>query len=130
MSKKPMESDDWSGRSEALFRAARAEHAPSAADRARVRSALAQRLAGSAVAPATGDHAPVSSADGGVGAAITGKVVKIGLGVACVVAGAVAFVSLGDAPRPGTRKAEPANASQAAPPPSAVAPVARPSAVV
>ena len=91
MSKPPTEHDDWSPQAEALFHSARETHAPTEADRARVRGALSQKLAAAAGAPAAGGDAQPRLTDAGTGAsrAALGNFVKAGLGLACVMAGAV-----------------------------------------
>ena len=96
MNKRPTESDDWSEQSEALFHSARVAHAPTSADRARVRSELAQKLAAASGAPATGGDVQTRLADSGMTHAALGKLAKVGLGVACALVGAVAFIRAGD----------------------------------
>ena len=112
MSKTPTDPRDWSEQAESLFRAARAEHEPSAVDRVRVRSALAQRLAGSSAAPG-GSDAQASATGTGTSAAALGKLAKICIGVACAMTGAVALMRAGDAP-----------VTERAPPPAPSAPAA------
>ena len=96
MSKRPTEPDDWSAQSEALFDSARGAHAPTAADRERVRSALAQKLAAASGAPATLSDAQARLAGSGMSRAALGKLAKIGFGAACVLVGAAAFMRAGD----------------------------------
>lgn len=85
MSKPPPEPRDWSAASEALFRSARGEHAPSDAARERVRNALAQRLSEASNAPIAGADASLEAA--GKSDVAISTLVKIGLGVALVVTG-------------------------------------------
>lgn len=96
MSKRPTEPDDWSRQSEALFHDARGTHAPTAADRARVRSALAHKLAAASGASSFGGDAEPGLAATGARHAALVNLVKVGLGVACVTAGAFAFMRAGD----------------------------------
>ena len=97
MSKRPTEPDDWSSASETLFRAARTDYAPRAADRERVRNALAQRLADASNAPVTdaGSLLPAASTS----SVALSTLVKFGLGVVVVMAGVFAFMRAGDSPK-------------------------------
>jgi hypothetical protein len=97
VSKRPTEPDDWSSASETLFRAARTDYAPRAADRERVRNALAQRLADASNAPVTdaGSLLPAASKS----SVALSTLVKFGLGVVVVMAGVFAFMRAGDSPK-------------------------------
>jgi hypothetical protein len=90
VSKTPTDPGDWSSASEALFRASRGDHAPSERDRERVRNALARKLAESSHAPATSPAANVEFTTKS-GAAV-GKLVKLGVGAASVMAAGFAFM--------------------------------------
>lgn len=75
--------DDWSSGSQELFRAARSDHAPSAADRERVRRALAQRLAAT---PSGSSGAGVTSH----AASTLSRVLTIGFGVSLALVATIA----------------------------------------
>jgi hypothetical protein len=77
---------DWSSASDALFQAVRTDHDPTATDRARVRRALATRLGGGAPAALAVDGGAQAMARKGAHGATLGNIVKVSLGVACVVA--------------------------------------------
>lgn len=103
MNEKEPDHRDWSEASDSLFRASRADHDPTASDRARVRTALAQRFA---------DGAPITTGGGGpaaatkaLGNAAVGNLVKVALGVAFVATGALVFTRQDDA-QPGADKTE------------------------
>jgi len=80
---------DWSHASESLFRASRTDHDATSADRARVRRALARRLAGGAAL--TAGAGARAAARRSFQAASLGKGLLVALGVACVAAGALVF---------------------------------------
>jgi hypothetical protein len=96
VTKRTTEPDDWSAQSSALFDAARGAHAPSAADRERVRDALAQKLASATVVPTTTGDAQGGLTGAGMSQAAIGKLTKVGLGVALTLVGAAAFLRMGD----------------------------------
>jgi hypothetical protein len=100
VTKRPTQPDDWSSRAEALLRAAREDHAATAADRVRVRSALARRLAQTSGGPATGQSAQTAGLGKSAGGASLAKLLLWGAGVACVVAGTLALQRARDAPPP------------------------------
>lgn len=89
MTKRPTETEDWSDRSAALFDAVRGAHAPSAADRQRVRAALTQKIAATSGAPASGD---VQASGSSIRLAAQSKLLKIGIGIVCALAGAGALL--------------------------------------
>jgi hypothetical protein len=95
VTKRPPQTEDWSDQSAALFDAARGAHAPTAADRERVRDALSQKVAAISSAPASGD---VQASGPGIRLATHGKLFKVGVGIACALVGAGAFM-LANAPR-------------------------------
>jgi hypothetical protein len=103
MSDRLSDSGDWSSQSEALFRSARGDHAPTADDRARVRSALAQRLAAASNVATAGSAAPSEGVHEHASRAALGKLLKIGAGVACVMAGTFAWVHEHESSRPAVR---------------------------
>jgi hypothetical protein len=126
MSDRRSQPNDWSEQSEALFQSARGDHAPTAFDRARVRSALAQRLAAASnVAPA-GGTLPTPGAHPRTSRAALGKLVKIGVGVACVMAGTFAVMRDHQSSKPAARTpaALPPTAANAKPSAPAPAPAA------
>ena len=96
MSKPPAEPDDWSGAAEALFDSARRAHAPSAVDRERVRSALGQKLAAAAGVQASGSDGPSGLSGAGMSRAWLSKLAKIGVGAACALVFASAFMRAGE----------------------------------
>jgi hypothetical protein len=96
VSKTSNDSDDWSGQSAALFDAARGAHAPSAADRERVRSALADKLAAAPAAPEAGGEVQPRFARSATSRAALAKLGTIGLGVVCALAAATAFLRAGE----------------------------------
>jgi hypothetical protein len=100
VTKRPTQPDDWSSRSEALLRIARDDHAASAADRARVRSALARRLAQTSSVPAIDRGAQTAVLGKSAGSALLGKLTLLAVAVACVVAGTVAIERARDVPPP------------------------------
>ena len=89
MSKRESDDRDWSQASDSLFRASRGDHDPTANDRARVRLALARRLARGV--PPTTDGGGRAGATKALRGATIGNVAKLSLGVACVAAGVFAF---------------------------------------
>jgi hypothetical protein len=103
MSDRLSDSGDWSSQSEALFRSARGDHAPTANDRARVRSALAQRLAAASNIATAGSAAPSEGVHEHASRAALGKLLKIGAGVACVMAGTFAWMHEHESSRPAVR---------------------------
>ena len=92
MSNPPTETGACSREVEALFELGRAAYAPTDADCARVRSALARKLAEASV---TGT-APVGLGNGASGLTAS-HVVAVGIGVACLVVGALALMRAVDA---------------------------------
>lgn len=82
--------EDWSRESEALFRTTRFDHAPSAADRERVRRALAQRFSDT---PALDTGANVARP----WTANLSRLLKIGVSVTLVAAGGIAAKQMSDA---------------------------------
>ena len=96
MSKPPAEPDDWSGAAEALFDSARRAHAPSAVDRERVRSALGQKLAAAAGVQTSGSDGPSGLSGAGMSRAWLSKLAKIGVGAACALVFASAFMRAGE----------------------------------
>jgi hypothetical protein len=86
-SKSQTDHGEWSTASEALFQASRADHDPTASDRARVRRALANRLGGSAAATLTVDSGKQVIVQKSARGMTVGKLVKVAVCVACVGAG-------------------------------------------
>ena len=128
MSKPSKEPDDWSGQSAALFDAARGAHAPSAVDRERVRSALAEKIAAASGAPLDGGEMQAPSVGSGTSGAAFVKLAKIGLGVVCTLAAAAAFMRAGDAREQTAARSIPVQTVAAGAPPALHA--AEPEAVV
>lgn len=89
--------DDWSSASEELFRASRSDHAPTAADRERVRRALAQRFA--------------ATPGGSTGAGLAGRSVSVLPRLLTVAVGA-SLVLVATIALKRTHDAEPARAGQ------------------
>lgn len=106
MSKPPTELRDWSSASEALFRSARGNHAPTAGDRERVRNALAQRLADVPNAPIAGVGADALLNVARKSGVALSTLVKIGLGLGVVMAGVLVFLRASDSPRAVNSKPE------------------------
>jgi len=75
--------DEWSSASQELFRAARSDHAPTSADRERVRRALAERIA-------VGQGASSGGSMAGHAASTLSRVLKVGFGVSLVVVATIA----------------------------------------
>ena len=96
MSKRESGDRSWSQASDSLFRASRADHDPTVGDRARVRVALARRLANGA--PLTTAGGAPAAATKALGRATLGNAVKISLGVACVATAAFVFTRNDDSP--------------------------------
>jgi hypothetical protein len=95
VSKSPRHPEDWSSDSEALFQSARADHDPTAADRARVRRELARRVAEASVAaPIGGDVASALTLKSSQ-SVVVANLVKLSIGVACVLAAVFAVIRLG-----------------------------------
>jgi hypothetical protein len=91
VTKGQIDTDDWSSASEGLFRGARTGHDPTALDRARVRRALAQRLAAGAVVTLTAEGSAQAATSPSAQGVLLSKVLKISMSVAVVAAGSVAM---------------------------------------
>jgi hypothetical protein len=95
VNKSHIDPDDWSSDSEALFQAARADHDPTAADRARVRRELARRVAEASVEAPFGGDAASALAGKSSQSVVLANVAKLSIGVACVLAAVFAVLRLG-----------------------------------
>jgi hypothetical protein len=89
VSKSQPDGGDWGSGSASLFRASRADHDPTASDRARVRDALARRLAAGAVVTTAADGAQSIAPKSARGLTL-GNIVKVSVAVALVVTGSFA----------------------------------------
>ena len=102
MSKSQRPRGDWSSASESLFRAARNDHAAGPADRARVRSALGERIAAEA---GTSSNASEITHGAVHKSTLFGKLMWFSAGAACVVSGSLALLHSPDTgPQRGRRE--------------------------
>lgn len=93
--KPPNDSSSAPRASEAFLRSARDDHAPSSADRERVRRALAQRLANATSTPVPN----VSVRDASQTRAAISSLAKAGIGLVIVAAGSFAVLRTNDTPK-------------------------------